>query len=141
MTLKELKKMIKEEMNSYVNEDDDLDVSTDLDAPEIDVDVDAGDIDVDGEELEGGGSEDVLRGIYDQLAAYFEADAEVDDFDDEALPEEEPEEDEVTEGGPYNDPHSSDADIDYWKQNSEGVNKSTQALQERFQKLANIVKG
>ena len=38
MTLKELQKMIKEELESY-NEDDELDVAADLDAPEIDVDV------------------------------------------------------------------------------------------------------
>ena len=70
MTLKELQKMIKEELESY-NEADELDVAADLDAPEIDVDVDAGDIDVDGSEVDMS-SDDVLRGIYDQLAAYFD---------------------------------------------------------------------
>tara|TARA_R110002167_G_scaffold321032_3_gene526825 strand:+ start:1141 stop:1542 length:402 start_codon:yes stop_codon:yes gene_type:complete len=133
MTLKELKKMIKEEMNSYVNEEDDLDVATDMDAPEIDVDVDAGDIDVDGSELEGGGSEDVLRGIYDQLAAYFEADAEVEDFDDEALPEEEPEGED--------DGDAEEMGENYQEEKNPDEMDEAFALQERFKKLANIIKG
>ena len=35
MTLKELQKMIKEELESYVNDDDELDVAADLDAPQL----------------------------------------------------------------------------------------------------------
>jgi hypothetical protein len=52
---------------------------------------------------------------------------EDEEFDLDTLLEEinnldENEEEDVNEGGrKYNDPHSSDADIDFWKQNSEGV--------------------
>ena len=130
MTLKELQKMIKEELESY-NEADELDVAADLDAPEIDVDVDAGDIDVDGSEVDMS-SDDVLRGIYDQLAAYFDTeDAEVEDFEDEDMPEEEPE-------GEFDD----DGDAEEVDESSgfNGMN-TTVTLQERFQKLANIIKG
>ena len=122
MKLKELQKMIKEEMASFVSEEETIDVAADmdaLDAPEIDVDVDAGDIDLDGAELEGG-SEDVLRGIYDQLAAYFETEADVADEDEFGDEEELPMDD---MGG-----------------EEEAEEEGSQALQERFKKLANIIK-
>lgn len=125
MTLKELQKMIKEELGSYVTEEDEMDMSTDLDAPEIDVDVDAGDIDVDGSEVDMS-SDDILRTIYDQLAAYFDTEeTEVPDFEDEDMPEEEPE-------GEFGD--AGDAE-------EEETTDESFALQERFQKLANIIKG
>ena len=131
MTLKELQKMIKEELNSYVTEEDEIDVATDLDAPEIDVDVDAGDIDVDGSEVDLS-SDEILRTIYDQLAAYFDTeDVEVPDFEDEELPEEEPE-------GEFDD--AGDAEGDDEAELEESTDE-TFALQERFKKLANIVKG
>jgi|TARA_B110000908_G_C10257555_1_gene456678 hypothetical protein len=125
MKLKELQKMIKEEMASFVSEEETIDVAADmdaLDAPEIDVDVDAGDIDLDGAELEGG-SEDVLRGIYDQLAAYFETEADVADEDEFGAEEELPMDD---MGGE--------------EEAEEEIEEGSQALQERFKKLANIIK-
>ena len=131
MTLKELQKMIKEELNSYVTEEDEIDMSTDLDAPEIDVDVDAGDIDVDGSEVDLS-SDDILRTIYDQLAAYFDTEeTDVPDFEDEELPGEEPE-------GEFDD--AGDAEGDDEAELEESTDE-TFALQERFKKLANIVKG
>ena len=70
-------------------------------------------------------SDDVLRGIYDQLAAYFDTeDTEVSDFEDEDLPEEEPE-------GEFGDDEDAE----------EETTDESFALQERFQKLANIIKG
>ena len=129
MTLKELQKMIKEELNSYVTEEDEMDMSTDLDAPEIDVDVDAGDIDVDGSEVDMS-SDDILRTIYDQLAAYFDTEeTDVPDFEDEDLPEEEPEGEDA-----------GDAEGDDEAELEESTDEVF-ALQERFKKLANIVKG
>ena len=126
MTLKELQKMIKEELGSYVNEEEDeFAVSTDMDAPEIDVDVDAGDIDVDGSEVDLS-SDDVLRTIYDQLAAYFDTEeTDVPDFEGEDMPEEEPE-GEMGDAGDAEEEETTDESF---------------ALQERFQKLANIIKG
>ncbi len=69
MKLDELKKMIAEEFESYMKEDD-VDVSVgdadvDLDAP---VDGEMGD--------EEANPEETLRAIYDQLKAYFEEDGE-----------------------------------------------------------------
>ena len=119
MTLKELQGMIKEELESYMNEEE----------VDVDVDTDGGDIDADGAE-EGNTDEDVLRQIYDMLKDKFEGGEEAEDIDDmdaedaeedvEAELEEAKDEDQVEE--------SSTTDV------------HTQ-LQERFKKLANIVKG
>ena len=99
MNLKELKSMIQEELSNYVREEDEMEVSADAEMGDVAVDGDGMDMEA------GGGADDTLRAIYDQLAAYFEG-GEVEDEMDE-LPGEEGEED----------------------------------LQERFQKLANIIKG
>ena len=65
MTLKELQGMIKEELESYMNEEE----------VDVDVDTDAGDVDADGAES-GDDSEDVLRQIYDMLKDKFEGEGE-----------------------------------------------------------------
>ena len=116
MTLKELQGMIKEELESYMNEEE----------VDVDVDTDGGDIDADGAE-EGNTDEDVLRQIYDMLKDKFEGEGEAeeeaeeaDDMDEMDAMEEAKDEDQVEE--------SSTTDV------------HTQ-LQERFKKLANIVKG
>ncbi len=65
MTLKELQNMIKEEFDAYMGEaEDDVDVAV----SDADVDVDA----EMGDEMGAEGEEDVLRKIYDLLAAHFE---------------------------------------------------------------------
>jgi len=71
MTLKELQGMIKEELESYMNEEE----------VDVDVDTDAGDVDADGAES-GDDSEDVLRQIYDMLKDKFEGEEEAGDMDD-----------------------------------------------------------
>ena len=66
MTLKELQGMIKEELESYMGENE----------VDVDVDTDGGDIDADGAE-EGNTDEDVLRQIYDMLKDKFEMDYKI----------------------------------------------------------------
>ena len=148
MKLDELKKMIAEEFESYMKEDD-VDVSVgdadvDLDAP---VDGEMGDEEVSPEET--------LRAIFDQLKAYFEPEGEeelgdeelpVDDMGDEEADLEENSTKEAkyqksgyAEGGKA----SSGANAGYGTPGGKGgtgYDASSKALQERFQKLANIIK-
>ena len=70
MNLKELQAMIKEELDAYVGEQEEL---------EVDVDTDAGDVDA-----EGGDDEDLLRKIFDMLKDKFEGEDEVEADDEEA---------------------------------------------------------
>ena len=149
MKLDELKKMIAEEFESYMKEDD-VDVSVgdadvDLDAP---VDGEMGDEEVSPEET--------LRAIFDQLKAYFEPEGE-EELGDEELPvddmggeEPELEENASTEAAVQKTGHkpfgkkSAGANAGYGAvggKGSTGYDASSKALQERFKKLANIVKG
>jgi hypothetical protein len=152
MTLKELKKMIAEEFTAYQNEADDVDVSV----SDADVDVDA---EMGGEE-EAAGEEDVLRSIFDLLKTHFEGGAEdmgddVPDLDGE---------DDMSEMGDMDDvegEEAPDSELDEWTgkndpkpggkgttgydskvggKGSTGYDAGSKALQERFQKLANIIK-
>jgi len=116
MTLKELQGMIKEELESYMNEE------------EVDVDVDAGDVDADGAES-GDDSEDVLRQIYDMLKDKFEDEGEAEEAEEEA--EEADDMDEI-------DTMEEAKDEDQVEESTTDVHTQ---LQERFKKLANIVKG
>ena len=120
MTLKELQGMIKEELESYINEE------------EVDVDVDAGDVDADGAES-GDDSEDVLRQIYDMLKDKFEGGEEAEDDMDDMGGDEEAEE--VEE---YGAAMEEAKDEDKVEESTTDVHTQ---LQERFKKLANIVKG
>ena len=153
MTLKELQKMIKEEFDSYVGEaEDEVDVSV------SDADVDAEMGDEMGDEMAPEGEEDVLRKIYDLLAAHFEGPGEeemgdeempVDDVEGEEAPEADIEENSTTASqyqktgyGPAKK-GSAGANVGYGKvggKGSTGYDASSKALQERFQKLANIIK-
>ena len=140
MNLKELKSMIKEELESYMHEEEEMEVSAD-------------DVAVDGDEMDmeaGGGAEDTLRAIYDQLAAYFEG-GEVEDEMDE-LPGEEGEEDmDMGDEEPMDeakkeddlDEAKKDDDLDEAKKEDDldEAKKDKDELKERFQKLANIIKG
>ena len=146
MKLDELKKMIAEEFESYMKEDD------------VDVSVGADDVDMDdmaGEEGEQN-PEDALEKIYQMLQAYFEKDGEDNDMDGvEDEPGEEPvdemdtelEENSSTESSVQKTGHkpfskgSAGANVGYGAvggKGSTGYDAGSKALQERFQKLANI---
>ena len=84
---------------------------------EVDVDVDAGDVDADGAES-GDDSEDMLRKIYDMLKDKFED-------EEDSMDETDMDEDMMDEA----------------KEDEEKSKKEASHLQERFKKLANIVKG
>ena len=149
MKLKDLQKMIKEEFESYM-EDDNIDVSVgdadvDLDAP---VDGEMGD--------EEANPEETLRAIFDQLKAYFEPEGEeemgdeespVDDMGDEEADLEENSTKEAKyqkTGMATGGKKSAGANAGYGAvggKGSTGYDASSKALQERFKKLANIVKG
>ncbi len=121
MTLKELQGMIKEELESYMSEEE----------VDVDVDTDGGDIDADGAE-EGNTDEDVLRQIYDMLKDKFEGGEEAEDMDDmDDMDAEDAEEDTDTE-------LEEAKDEDQVEESTTDVHTQ---LQERFKKLANIVKG
>lgn len=152
MTLKELQQMIKEEFDAYQNEAaDDVDVSVTDD--DVDVDAEMGD-------EEGETDEDILRNIYDMLKTKFEAEAEEDEMDGEETPEMdedmmgeedveetymENEEADLEEGDGYDGKTTGSTKGAPYVGNK-GATKnapytaSSKALQERFQKLANIIK-
>ena len=148
MKLDELKKMIAEEFESYMKEDD------------VDVSVGADDVDA---EMGGDAEkspEEALEKIYQMLQDYFEADGEDNDGDGvEDEPGEEPmeegteeelEENSSTEAAvqktgmkPFSK-GSAGPNVGYGAVGGKGrtgYDAGSKALQERFQKLANIVKG
>ena len=160
MTLKELKEMIKEELDSYVNEADDM--------PDVAVSDD--DVNVDGE-MDGKDAMDTLRKIYDMLKDKFEAEEEGDmdemkdmeemsdmegmsdmeeDMvgevkDDEKKDEAADMEERASQGfGDAGNKSTSGKDVGFTPakttKGSTGYDAGSKALQERFQKLANIVK-
>ena len=151
MTLKELQKMIKEEFDAFRNEaEDEVDVSV------SDADVDAEMGDEMGDEMAPEGEEDVLRAIYELLRMHFEGEEEmgdeempVDDAEGEVAPEADIEEKYTTASqyqktgyGPAKK-GSAGANVGYGKvggKGSTGYDAGSKALQERFQKLANIIK-
>ena len=145
MKLDELKKMIAEEFESYMKEDD-VDVSVGAD----DVDAEMGD---DGEQ----NPEEALEKIYQMLQAYFEKDGE--DNDMEGV-EDEPGEEPMEEGSEEELEENSSTEASVQKTGMKpfskgsagpnvgygavggkgrtGYDAGSKALQERFQKLANI---
>jgi hypothetical protein len=148
MKLDELKNMIAEEFESYMREDD-----VDVSVGDADVDLDAPvDGELDGEEVS---PEETLRAIFDQLKAFFEPEGE-EEFGDEELPvddfggeEPELEENASTEASVQKTGHkpfgkgSSGPNAGYGAvggKGSTGYDASSKALQERFKKLANIIK-
>ena len=151
MTLKELQQMIKEEFTAYTNEaEDEVDVSV----SDADIDAEMGD-EMGDEEM--AGEEDVLRKIYDLLAVHFgegeeemgDEEMPMDDVEGEEAPEADIEENSTTASqyqktgyGPAKK-GSAGANVGYGKvggKGSTGYDASSKALQERFQKLANIIK-
>jgi hypothetical protein len=148
MKLDELKNMIAEEFESYMKEDD-----VDVSVGDADVDLDAPvDGELDGEEVS---PEETLRAIFDQLKAYFEPEGE-EEIGDEELPvddfggeEPELEENASTEAAVQKTGHksfskgSAGANAGYGAvggKGSTGYDAGSKALQERFKRLANIIK-
>tara|TARA_B110000285_G_scaffold39855_1_gene43477 strand:- start:630 stop:1061 length:432 start_codon:yes stop_codon:yes gene_type:complete len=143
MTLKELQGMIKEEFDAYMGEaEDDVDVSV----SDNDIDAEMGD------EMEDAGEEDVLRSIFDLLKTHFEGgEGEMDmDMGDEEMPMDDAEgevapDSELDEWTGKNDPKpggkgTTGYDNKPGGKGSTGYDAGSKALQERFQKLANIIK-
>ena len=160
MTLKELQKMIKEEFDAYQNEAAD-DVDGFVTDDDVDVDAELGD------DAEAEGEDDVLRKIYDLLAAHFEGEGEEELGDEEGEADDvEGEEGDVEETmyeeeGGEDIEENATTDAKFQKQGyaaggkkggansgytnpsgkgSTGYDAKSVALQERFQKLANIIK-
>ena len=139
--LKELQAMIKEEFTAYQNEAED----------EVDVSVSDNDIDAEmGDEMDDAGEEDVLRSIFDLLKVHFEGGEEEMDMGDE-MPmddmggeEADLEEASAMGFGDAGNKKSSGANAGYTPakttKGSTGYDGSSKALQERFQRLANIIK-
>ena len=149
MTLKELQNMIKEEFDAYMGEQED---EVDVSVSDNDIDAEMGD---DMGDMDAAGEEDVLRKIYDLLAMHFEGGEE--EMGDEEMPvddmggeEPELEENASTEAAVQKTGHkpfgkkSAGANAGYGAvggKGSTGYDAGSKALQERFKKLANIVKG
>ena len=147
MNLKELQSMIKEELENYMGEEE-VDVDVDMDAGDVDAEVEA--------DFEEAGEEDVLRSIFDLLKAHFEGDEEapegMDDLEDvegEEAPEADIEENSTTKAKFQKQGYAAGGDTkggtnsgygNVGGKGSTGYDASSQALQERFQKLANIIK-
>ena len=149
MNLKELQSMIKEELENYMGEEE----------VAVDVDTDAGDVDAEmGEEEDAASDEDVLRTIFDMLKDKFEGgDSEAGMDDEMPMDDVEGEEEEESDLD-----ENSTTDAKFQKtgmapaskgsagpnagytavggKRSTGYDASSTALQERFQKLANIIK-
>jgi len=147
MKLDELKKMIAEEFESYMKEDE-VDVSVGAD----DVDMDA-DMDMEPGMGEEQNPEDALEQIYQMLKAYFEEDGEDNDMDGEVdEPGEDIEEADLEENATTDakfqktgmapaSKGSAGPNAGYGAvggKGSTGYDAGSKALQERFQKLANI---
>ena len=112
MNLKELKKMIKEEYTNYV----DLKAIGEQNLPSIavsDADVDAEDMDAEG----------TLKDIFDMLKDYFEGEKESEDED-------------TSDAADVMDTPPADEE----EEEEEDLEENKNHLQERLQKLANIIK-
>ena len=144
MKLEELKKMIKEELDSFVaNEADD--VSVDVDSDEVAAEKNP---------------EETLRSMFDMLKDYFEGeeemggeemeDEEATDVEEDMMDEEADLEENSTTASQYQKTGfaaggkaSSGANVGYGNvggKGSTGFDAGSKALKERFQKLANIIK-
>jgi len=142
MNLKELQAMIKEELDAYMNEEGAV--------AEVDVDVDADDVDAGAEG--GDNSEDMLRQIYDMLKGKFEAeeggeeaeDMDEADMDEADMDEADMDEDMMDEAKKEEMDEAKKDEMDEGKKDEEDMKEEVSAeathLQERFQKLANIIK-
>jgi hypothetical protein len=137
MTKEDLNIMIAEELEAYMKNMEGTEEVTEADEIEVDVDSD----------VEGGDAEDTLRQIYDMLKGMFdgEMEDEVEDLEDELEDEvEDEDEEEVEELDEAKEVEEEGYDKKEKMEEEEEEMKeevvSTQ-LAERFQVLANIVKG
>ena len=120
MKLKELKKMISEEYAKYMKEQDMPAVA-----------VSDKDVDADGSE----DAEATLKDIYEMLKDFFEGGAEDDDAMDEGMGMYDEDEKDMKKEGKKDDDDKMEEGKDDDDKKEESKN-----LQERFQKLANIIK-
>ena len=143
MTLKELQQMIKEELDTYMNEET---VSEENTQEAMAVNVDADDVDAGGD-MKMDDSMEMLRKIYDMLKDKFEDMDDMDDYmdmdEDNMMESEETGAEEAVEEAMEKDEDDKmeeamkdEKDEDM----KEEVTPETTQLQERFQKLANIIK-
>ena len=152
MKLDELKKLIAEEYTAFKqSQRKRFKLKEQGPMPTVNV----SDMDVDAEG--GENAEDTLKSIYDMLKDYFEGgddaaddaadDVDVDDKDDDMDDMEEGKDDEdkkdLNEGGCYGEDGKPMPESHCYEEDGnlkEGVSKSSKILQERFKKLANIIK-
>ena len=149
MTLKELQKLIKEEFDALTQE---------AEGDDLDVNVDSDEVEGDNKSME------TLRKIYDMLKPMFDAEEEMEDDTmgedmdedmDEDMMDEVKDDDKKDEAADmeerasqgFGDPgakNTSGKDVGFTPakttKGSTGYDGSSKALQERFQKLANIIK-
>ena len=150
MNLKELKKMIAEEYNAFKKQQNKKRNIHEQGIPMPTVNVSDNDVDAEG----GENPLDTLKQIYDMLKDFFEgggdkADDAADDAEDDAEDIEEGKHDEdkddLKEGHCYGEDGKPMPEGHCYEEDGnlkEGVtiNKSAKVLQERFKKLANIIK-
>ena len=132
MNLKELKQMIKEEFEAFTEADD---VSVDVDAEEMAADKNP---------------EDTLKKVFDMLKDYFEGDEEnMEDEMEEDMMGEVKDDDKMEEDADLDesDGYTGKAgkggtgyDAKVGGKGRTGYDAGSKALQERFQRLANIIK-
>ena len=147
MTIKELNKLIKEELDAFLENEDELDAELDAgvedggDLGDDDIEVTTDEPDVEDDPLA------TLKQIYDMLKPIVEPEGEVEDFGgEEDLEGEEEVEDEEGDGDEEDEGDEADEDMKEEMKDEkdedmkEEVTPETTQLQERFQKLANIIK-
>jgi hypothetical protein len=134
MTIKELNKLIKEELDAFLENEDELDAGAEGD----DIEVTTDEPDIEDDPLA------TLRQIYDMLKPIVEPEEEVEDFEGEEEGEDLEGEEEVEDEG--NEDEGGEDDVDEGKKEEEEVDENFNNLNEsfdgaaRFKKLANIIK-
>ena len=139
MTIKELNKLIKEELDAFMQEDE---MDNSIDAGD-DIEVTTDEPDVEDDPLA------TLKQIYDMLKPIVEPEGEVEDFGgEEDLEGEEEVEDEEGDGDEEDEGDEADEDMkeEMKDEKDEDMKEETNSLNEsfdgadRFKKLANIIK-
>jgi hypothetical protein len=143
MNLNELKKMIKEEWENFNEQAPPMPptppVGGPVGGPAPTVNVSGDDVDLMGGDEN---AESTLRDIYEMLKAYFEGGAGADVDADADMPDDMADTD-VDDGAAEDTEDAEDDDEEEVSEDdkkSKKENKSKKELQERFQKLANIIK-
>ena len=137
MTIKELNKLIKEELDAFLENEDEVDAGAEgvEDLGDDDIEVTTDEPDVEDDPLA------TLRQIYDLLKPIVEPEEEIEDFEGE---EEGEGEEEVEDEG--DEDEGGEDDVDEGKKDDEEVDENLNNLNEsfdgaaRFKKLANIIK-